>query len=138
MAKLYRFELAFDGEPQGVGFPQGLTDVELWKPVETDLYDCFESLPVPKLAPGLELDEPVSFWFTEEGLSAFDDSINRVADEIAEKNWQLLGMWMEADLTDAIYHDKYQAACAVEYISGIPRQFVPVLDVDEFRQMASG
>lgn len=137
MERLYRFELAFDGEPQRVGFLQGLADIGLWYPVEVDLYAEFDILPAPKLeAPELNLGEKISFWFTEDGLNTFESAINRVADEIAEKNWQLLGSWMEADIKDSIYHDQYQAAFSADYMARTWMQLVEVENIDGFKQLA--
>ena len=50
--RFYRFELAFDGEPQGVGFLQGAEDVGLDNKDLLSLLDPFEKLPSPYL------DEP--------------------------------------------------------------------------------
>ena len=81
MSRLFRFELAFSGEPQGVGFLQGLDDVGLLGFIRDDLYSLFDTLPI------YELDEPVSFWFTEDGLRQYEDAINRIADEVSENGW---------------------------------------------------
>ena len=65
--RFYRFELAFDGEPQGVGFLQGAEDVGLDNKDLLSLLDPFEKLPSPYL------DEPLGamFFFTEEGMDRY-------------------------------------------------------------------
>jgi len=128
MSRLYRFELAFDGEPQGVGFLQGLDDIGLWNVVTSNLYSLFDILPAPKL------DESVSFWFTEYGVAWFEDAINQVIDEIAENNWQLLGAVIDDDLQESIYHDEFQAAFHLEYIGSMSIEYVEVRDIGEFMQ----
>lgn len=104
--KLFRFELAFNGEPQGVGFLQGIIDISLQKSVEDNLYSLFDRLPSPELDYG---GDPVTFWFTEYGLECFGDAINTVIKAITQINWQILGASMEEyDLSHAVYNDKFQ------------------------------
>lgn len=130
IVKLFRFELAFDREPQGVGFLQGLADVGLWDIVTANLYSLFDTLPVCVL----DEVEPVSFWFTEAGLELYGDAINQVIDEISEENWQLLGASMNDNLENAVYKDAFQVAFSREYIFGKHTQYVEVLDIDKFRK----
>ena len=85
MSRLFRFELAFSGEPQGVGFLQGLDDVGLLGFIRDDLYSLFDTLPI------YELDEPVSFWFTEDGLRQYEDAINRLQTKCQKMAGSLLG-----------------------------------------------
>lgn len=127
MGKLFRFELAFDGEPQGVGFLQGLDDVGLWSIVRDELYSLFDSLPI------CELDEPdgVSFWFTEAGLRKYEGAINRVSNEITEEGWQLIGAVIDDSLEDVLYRDDFQAAFPLECIRMMDIQYVPIFDVNE-------
>lgn len=128
MSKLFRFELAFDGEPQGIGFLQGLADIGLWDLVTMNLYSLFDTLPF------CELDEcePVSFWFTEAGIDQYGDAINQIIDEISEVNWQLIGASIEDDLENVVYKDKFQVAFLYEYITGVCPGYVEVHDIDEF------
>ena len=126
MSKLFRFELAFFEEPQGVGFLKGLDDVDLWDVVKDDLYSLFDTLPI------YELDEPVSFWFTEEGLEKYAGAINRVADELSEVGWQLIGTSINDDMKDILYKDVFQVAFPLEYIWVMQLEYVNVTDVDEF------
>ena len=66
--KFYRFELAFDGTPQGVGFLQGVDDIGLSNKKFTALMDPFDELPCPRLT---DFESRVLFFFTEEGLKKF-------------------------------------------------------------------
>ena len=127
--KFFRFELAFDGEPQDVGFLQGLVDAGLGSILTDDLYSLFDTLPHC----GLDVYEPVSFWFTENGLEQFTDAINRVADELSSVNWQLLGATTETDLEYAVYKDAFQAAFLREDVMLGQSEYVEVRDVDEFK-----
>lgn len=133
--KLFRFELAFNGEPQGIGFLEGLVVcVDLWRPIRIDLYSQFDTLPA------YEIDEPdgVSFWFTEEGLSRYDDAINRVADELAaEGGWRLIGAAIDNPPDEILYQNAFQVAFPLECIRMMDIKYVPVTDVDEFLKQTS-
>lgn len=63
--KLFRFELAFDGEPQDIGILRGLDDIGLPEGVSVNIEEDFNELPCPKFS------EAVSFWFTEFGVQTF-------------------------------------------------------------------
>lgn len=94
-----------------------------------DLYSLFDTLPHRDL----DVCEPVSFWFTENGLEQFTDAINRVADELSSVNWQLLGATTETDLEYAVYKDAFQAAFLREDVMLGQSEYVEVRDVDEFK-----
>lgn len=83
--RFYRFELAFDGEPQGVGFLQGAEDVGLDNKDLLSLLDPFEKLPSPYL------DEPLGamFFFTEEGMDKFMPYINAFVKALEPHGWSL-------------------------------------------------
>lgn len=128
MGKLFRFELSFFGEPQGVGFLQGLDDVGLRGAIRDDLYALFDSLPIH------ELDQPggVSFWFTEEGIRKYEEAIKRVADAISGKGWELIGASINDNLENAVYKDRFQVAFPLEYIRTMQIEYADVPDVDVF------
>lgn len=128
--KLFRFELAFDGEPQGVGFMQGTYDIGLPKLITSNLYSLFDELPYHEL--NYE-EDTISFWFTEYGLDYFGEAINKVIKDIAEKNWQFVGAIMEDDLSCAIYKDEFQAAFPYGYVWGSHTEYVEVTDVNKFK-----
>lgn len=111
--RFYRFELAFDGEPQGVGFLQGADDVGLDNQTYLSLMDPFESLESPYL------DEPLGamFFFTGEGLCRFLSAINAFIDALKPFGWSLIGFVLdEPDYSRSIYHDNDQAAWTQEYL----------------------
>lgn len=125
--RFYRFELAFDGEPQGVGFLQGAEDVGLDNKDLLSLLDPFEKLPSPYL------DEPLGamFFFTEEGMDKFMPYINAFVKALEPHGWSLLGYVLyEGDYSTSIYHDAYQAAWTREYLSPIGKGY-PVTDAAE-------
>jgi len=126
MSELFRFELSFDGEVQNVGFLQALDEVGLQEEVTDDLYSLFDTLPIPKLC------EPTSFWFTSAGIKRYRGAIDRVIDEIAENNWQLVGAYLEDSADNAIYKDDLQVAFQAEYILSRGIKYVKVNDVDAF------
>lgn len=106
MERLFRFELAFDGKPQNVGFLEGLIDVGLPKKQEHAFYEAFFSLPVPEL----EEEGIVSFWFTPKGLEKYKQTINGIIQAIAPYGWDLIGSSMESNTEDCIYQDDLQIA----------------------------
>ena len=80
MERIYRFEGLFNGVPQGVGLFQELDEMALPISEVRELTGLFDSLPCP------DLDEPVSFWFTEEGLQIYEAAINYINGRIALHN----------------------------------------------------
>lgn len=112
MEKIYRFEGLCNGEPQGVGLFQSLDEMALPISEVRELTGMFDSLPCPNL------DEPVSFWFTEKGLQTYEAAINYVNGRIALHNWSLAGAFMPApgeegslfEKEEIIYQDDRQVA----------------------------
>lgn len=90
------------------------------------IYSLFDTLPI------YELDEPVSFWFTEDGLRQYEDAINRIADEVSENGWQLIGASIDDSMENVIYKDMFQAAFPLEYIKSKQIEYLNVNNVDEF------
>ena len=111
---LYRFMLAFDGEPQDVGILQGLGETDIPYANKLDLLSKFESLP----APTLETPDGgyVECWFTEKGVQEYADAINEIIDELYPNNWQVLAHTMKDDLSQVIYQDEYQVAYSSLYL----------------------
>lgn len=117
MEKLYRFELAFDGIPQGVGFLTGLDDVGLSYDEADIILDPFFDLPHPPPYQG------VVYWFTQKGLKSFAHAINIAIEMVALKGWQLQAGVIEADVAaNAVFADDYQAA--------FPRDSLPMDSID--------
>lgn len=119
--RFYRFELAFEGEPQDVGFLQGIDDIGLDTKTEAWLLDQFEKLACPNLAPGAQ----VSFWFSQDGLKRFLPAIRNVQSRILDHGWEILFAVMEVTPEEmserAIYSDKDQAAFPTEWAKdGLP------------------
>lgn len=132
--KLFRFELAFDGEPQGIGFLEGLAVcVDLWRPIRNYLYSLFDTLPA------YEIDEPdgVSFWFTEAGLREYEYALDQVSDEIAEKGWQLIGAAIDNPPDEILYQDDFQVAFPLECIRMMNIKYVPITDAEDLLKQTS-
>lgn len=112
---LYRFELAFCGEEQGVGFLQGLDDTPLFDSMKGEFYHLFDSLPVPPILETPD-DSAVMSWFTEKGLAQYAEALNSIIYELSAVDWQIIGMVMDIDTdesyclrsSDALYADEYQ------------------------------
>lgn len=129
--KWYRFTMAFDGEPQGVGFLHGLSEVGLPNKVLDALNAPFDAnLKVPPIRD----DKPVECWFTEVGMRVFAQDIEKILQAILPYNWQLLCGVLDSaayggtiDLEhDFLYQDEYQICW--------PRQVLPSA---EFHEIAS-
>lgn len=119
MEKFYRFELMFDGQPQNVGFLQGLEDAHLPLSQERLCYELFHELPSPMLPP----DGMYIFWFTEEGLNEYGSSariVNRLLKEHAP-GWELCGTVMKPNrgiLQKAVYTDLWQRVWNLTDLTG--------------------
>lgn len=123
---LTRFELAFDGEPQGVGFLQGLTDVGLPGVNIELLYALFASLPCPNV----KNDNGVEFWFRPDGIDKYRDAINAVIQALDTVNWQVLCGTMEEDVAaNSIYSDSWQAGFSPEYLETDHASFTEISQV---------
>ena len=126
--KVYRFELCFDGEPQEVGFLQGLDDIGLPIREETRLADLFESLPAPHLG------GPCSFWFTESGLEQYRSALDQVAMSIAEYNWSLMAASMPVTaelISSRLYEDQWQMAWKPECLTGNLFEFKEIKQITD-------
>lgn len=128
--KFYRFELAFDGEPQDVGFFQGIDDIGIPIALRQKLYQPFnERLESPMV----EADDcsAVVFFFTEQGLAQFAKDIDCIIQVIEPMGWSLLASVMEEpDYDNALYHDQYQAAWSRTYLD-ISVQYAEIRAVKE-------
>ena len=103
--KLYRFELAFDGEPQGVGLLTGLDATGLPPGRSDRLVAMFDDLALPE-----ELGTPVRFWFTQAGILRFADAVAEIMREIEPHGWTVLLSVMERKDAHELYADEYQVA----------------------------
>lgn len=106
---LYRFVLAFCGEPQGVGFFCGFDDIGLPKTEADRLSKPFDNLAVPNLTidPGRD---SVQFWLTEQGLSHYSNAIDSIVNAIGEYDWSLIGYRIPNSISVPIYSDDDQVA----------------------------
>ena len=127
--KLYRFMLAFDGEPQGVGILQGLEDSGIDFSVSEDLYKAFGNLPCPTLeSPD---DSPIECWFREKGIAEFGNAIDEIIYELSLVNWQVLGQVIEESVEGSLYADDYQAAFAYSYLETDKSKYIEIGSVQE-------
>lgn len=110
---LTRFELSFDGQPQGVGMFQGLPDVGLTVPQYSKALSLFEDLPSPYIDLRDCDFETVSFWFTPAGVKRFSGAIRELRRAISDYGWELLKAEIDDQYVDPIYEDAYQMAVPV-------------------------
>ena len=93
--KLFRFELAFDGEPQDIGILRG-----------------------PKLS------EAVSFWFTEFGVQTFQATLDYLVEQSMELNWQILYAELPGvSISKALYADQFQVALPLGMVEELCPQY---------------
>ena len=109
---LFRFELAFDGEEQGIGLLQGWSDVLRHGEEPGGLLAAFDGLPAP------ELESPdgsaIVFWFTQAGMNMFHEGLSMIIRTVTEHSpWSVIMSRNEASretLDAALYRDGYQIA----------------------------
>ena len=120
--RFYRFELAFDLQPQGVGFLNGLTDaIDNPRTVGRLMEDFDNHLKCPWLDEVYTRFQTM-FFFTEEGLKRFAPSINAIIKALKPRGWTMLGLVLEEeDLSAAVYYDEYQVAWTRAYLEQEPK-----------------
>ena len=105
--KVYRFELAFDGRPQNIGFLQGIDEMGLPLKQEIHLLELFDSLPCPKL----NAWDPLEFWFTEVGFRTYTSAFREYKQALSETLWDLIFEVKDVSAEElgwAVYQDEYQ------------------------------
>lgn len=116
--KLFRFELAFDGEPQDIGILRGLDDIGLSEGVSVNIEEDFNELPCPKLS------EAVSFWFTEFGVQTFQATLDYLVEQSMELNWQILYAELPGvSISKALYADQFQVALPLGMVEELCPQY---------------
>ena len=128
--KLYRFELAFMGEMQNVGFLHGLNDIGLDAETERQMLAPFDKLPRKFLGNSAN----VSFWFTVDGLHRYLPAIQMLEKEIEPDGWNLLYATIdisEDGLTVAKYQDSDQIAFPKEFVQTESIEFQHISDFSE-------
>lgn len=116
--KLFRFELAFDGEPQDIGILRGLDDIGLPEGVSVNIEEDFNELPCPKLS------EAVSFWFTEFGVQTFQATLDYLVEQSRELNWQILYAELPGmSISKALYADQFQVALPLGMVEELCTQY---------------
>lgn len=109
---LFRFELFYNGTYQAAGLVQRLSDLcsqaeyrRLMKPFK-------DSLLVP-----VSLEQPCSFWFTENGLKKFADAIDEINRCISQTGWEVQGSALWVHEMNYLYVDEYQVALDPEFVN---------------------
>lgn len=125
---LTRFELSFDGNPQGVGMFQGLTDVGMPNHQYSKILDLFEQLPSPYIDMRDEAfdhidGDTLSFWFTPAGVKRFSGAIRELRRAISDYGWELLKAEIDDQYVDPIYEDAYQMAVPVGQAKNLMPKF---------------
>ena len=115
--KLYRFELAFEGEPQGVGLFNGIYEAVPDPDLADRLQDRFTALPVPHVT------RECKFWFTGIGLAASLRPLLDVMRVIGEHGWSLAVAVIDRPEAGPAYENPFQIAYAPEDISPLGPQY---------------
>ena len=116
--KLFRFELAFDGEPQDIGILRGLDDIGLPEGVSVNIEEDFNELPCPKFS------EAVSFWFTEFGVQTFQATLDYLVEQSMELNWQILYAELPGvSISKSLYADQFQVALPLGMVEELCPQY---------------
>lgn len=103
--KLYRFELSYDGEPQGIGLLAGIGELGFSEEFEEWLLHDFDQyLPISPLT------QSATFWFREDGLRRFQQALDMLIQEVREKGWDVDLRVKEMEMDAVIYQDIYQVA----------------------------
>ena len=105
LTKAFRFELAFDGEPEHVGVFQGVSDIGLAEDEVNSFLSEFSDLKIPELSRNSES------WFTLLGLKEFFEAIKNFSAKLEETGWSIL-MYVRdmtvQEVKTAKYRDAYQ------------------------------
>lgn len=119
--KLFRYELHFFGEAQGIGFIQGLEDIGIPENLINLLIARFdEELPIPDFSSfdyekGKEY--PASY-FSEQGFAAFRETIQTIISSIEEldNGWEVVLLERESPNTGIVYQDAFQMMIKQPYL----------------------
>ena len=112
MKRLYRFELAFLGEPQGIGFLVGLRDTGITEETIDALIKEFDDkLPLPhyeELNYNKSVGYPASY-FTEKGKEVFYPTISTIINHVQslDNEWEVIEEMIEVN--DTLYEDEFQS-----------------------------
>lgn len=102
--RLYRFELAFDGECQDVGLFDGIYETGLDQAHAERLLDAFADLPIP------DVTESSEFWFTEAGVLKFKDRVADIVAAVEPHGWSVVTRVRTGTPERILYSDDYQVA----------------------------
>lgn len=132
---LYRFEAECDGEHTDLGLFSALYNVGMPDPKPRLIEGMFHHLTSP------DIEEPVSFWFTKEGILQFADAIAYTIESMQPYRWGLLMAKVRYDTESPhiLYKDDYQVGIAYECRPDEPEDWRPVKskELDKLTQKIS-
>lgn len=114
--KLTRYEMYFDGEPQHIGFLNGISDTGMPIKLEVKIMNGFESLHSPELSelnmpPGTYHPCAAKFYFTPEGIKKYKKQLLHAQRAIRSRpGWSMRQITCQLDDLVPAYIDKYQIA----------------------------
>lgn len=105
--KGYRYILTFDGEPQGIGMFQGLSEIDRDEEYIESLEDLFKELEIPEEV--FIKNRFTTSYFTEKGLEKFKSAIDTLQQAYREYSGFDIELITEDIPEDKIvYQDEYQ------------------------------
>ena len=105
--KGYRYILTFDGEPQGIGMFQGLSEIDRDEEYIESLEDLFKELEIPEEV--FIKNRFTTSYFTEKGLEKFKSAIDTLQQTYREYSGFDIELITEDIPEDKIvYQDEYQ------------------------------
>lgn len=118
---LYRYELAVDGELQGVGFLVGLNELEDGGRAERALAILDKALKNPSASLGADMGHTASF-FTEEGEIKFQDIIQEICAAYENTLFGICRITVDETMLPSgciRYEDRFQKIVGLDALEGI-------------------
>lgn len=105
-----RYELYVDGEPQGVGFLQGLSELDK----DDEYLDCLtkpfdENLKLPQSV--FAEHKLTESWFTEEGYQKFKAAVANIQQAYDDTGLFEMKCLTAESLDNIVYQDEFQVIC---------------------------
>ena len=105
-----RFELFVDDEDQGIGFLQGICELDKSDDFLDSLTEIFDKyLEIPQSV--FVKHRYTKSWFTELGYEIFKEAINKIEEEYENTGLFNVQCLCSESLEDIVYEDEYQIIC---------------------------
>lgn len=134
--KLYRFELALNGVPQGIDALCGLKNIPLSTEQADLIFSGFSGLRTPVLK------EPAACFFTESGIHQYEEAIAFMNWSISTTcpHWEVVGTAVEAtdvDMLSALHQDDVQIYLRSRWLEKKNLRYVTISTMQAFYHAVS-